>query len=327
MRECTMGDKRIAILMAVYNPRRDWLIEQLKSLNSQTYGNIMLYICDDCSPNVPFEKIEKCVRENITAFPYEITRNETNLGSNLTFQRLTEKAQGDYLAYCDQDDIWLPEKLEVLKNTLEQNGAELVCSDMYIIDGNGKQVADSITKVRRNHVFRSGEGLADTLWYSNFVSGCALLVKAQTAKDAVPFNPYMYYDHYIALFSANKGSIVSVPKPLIQHREHGGNQSSTLQGVTDKNSYIRLRVDKPASAVEWLSDNFVCEEKIKNVLATGLDWLKARQMYLHGNKKCAKVIWKYRKLSPMASVFEIAVPFMPKPVFKFAIWACRKIYS
>ena len=66
MSGCTeTGKPRIAILMAVYEPRMDWLREQLLSLNAQTYPNLMLYIRDDCSPTVPFEEIQSCVQDCI----------------------------------------------------------------------------------------------------------------------------------------------------------------------------------------------------------------------------------------------------------------------
>ena len=163
--------------MAVYEPRMDWLREQLMSLNAQTYPNLRLYIRDDCSPTVPYEQIQTCVREYITRFPYIITRNGKNLGSNGTFELLTQEADGELFAYCDQDDVWLPEKLTVLQEAMERERATLVCSDMYIIDGDGKQVADSITKVRRHHVFRSGRDLPEGQLTNNIVTGCKMLVQ------------------------------------------------------------------------------------------------------------------------------------------------------
>lgn len=162
----------------------DWLRQQLVSLNDQTYPNLRLYIRDDCSPTVPYEQIQSCVQDCITRFPYVITRNEENLGSNGTFELLTEEADGELFAYCDQDDVWLPEKLTVLREAMERERAVLVCSDMCIIDGDGKQVADSITKVRRHHVFRSGTDLARGLLTSNFVTGCTMLVQSDAAKRA-----------------------------------------------------------------------------------------------------------------------------------------------
>lgn len=320
------GKPLISILMAVYEPRMDWLREQLESLEAQTYPNLRLYIRDDCSPTVPFEEIRNCVEESINSFPYEIKRNEKNLGSNGTFEQLTCEAEGEYFAYCDQDDVWLPEKLTVLQEELERSGAQLVCSDMYIIDGEGRQTADSITKIRRHHIFRSGEGLTSTLWYSNFASGCALLVRAETAKAAVPFNPYMYYDHYIALYSANQGKVISLPAPLLRHREHGGNQSSSMQGIVDKASYTARRVDNVVNAVGWLTEHFSCERPLKQTLDEGLVWIRARQKHLHGERGQVRTIWRYRRLSPMVSLFEIVMPYLPKGLFQLAIWVKRNNY-
>lgn len=327
MSECMETIKpRIAILVAVYEPRIDWLREQLESLEAQTYPNLRLYIRDDCSPTVPFKEIKRCVEGCIHSFQWTITRNEENLGSNGTFQRLTEEAEGEYFAYCDQDDIWLPDKLVVLQKEIERSGALLACSDMHIIDGDGQMTADSITKIRRHHRFRSGVGLADTLWYSNFASGCALLVRSGIAKAAVPFNPYMYYDHYITLFAANKGLVVSINRPLIRHREHGGNQSSTMQGVVDRESYGRLRIHMVVEAVRWLTIHFPAEKALKITLDDGLRWMEARQKYFKGDRKQAGIVWRYRRFSPMASLFEIMLPYLPDCLFQLAIWMSTHNY-
>ena len=237
----------ISILMAVYEPRLDWLKEQLDSLNAQTYPNLRLYLRDDCSPTVPFETVRSLVGQCITSFPYTIERNERNLGSNRTFERLTTEAEGDYFAYCDQDDIWLPEKL------LEVPAYHklLVCSDMHIIDSEGKKVAHSITNVRRHHVFRSGEGLAPKLLFSNFVTGCTMLILAPIARAAVPFCPYMVHDHYLALFSAERGTVLSLSDMLVHYRIHGGNQTLMMAGVTDKESYYRVRIEVTFDRMRW----------------------------------------------------------------------------
>ena len=252
------GKPTISILMAVYEPRMDWLREQLESLEAQTYPNLKLYIRDDCSPTVPFEEIRSCAARCIRSFPYEVTRNEENLGSNGTFERLTQEAEGAFFAYCDQDDLWLPEKLAVLQRAQEESGAQLVCSDMYIIDGNGNRTADSIKKVRRHHRFRSGGDLAPGLTVSNFVTGCTMLIQAETAKGAVPFCPFMVHDHYLALCAAEKGEIISVPERLISYRVHGANQTGLLAGVTDRESYGRVRIAALVDRLGWLLENFPC---------------------------------------------------------------------
>lgn len=326
MSGCTeTGKPRIAILMAVYEPRMDWLREQLLSLNAQTYPNLMLYIRDDCSPTVPFERIQSCVRDCIRAFPYEIRRNEKNLGSNGTFEILTQEAEGEYFAFCDQDDVWLPEKLEVLEKATVESGALLVCSDVYIIDGSGKQTADSITEVRRHHVFKSGLGLAEGLLFHNFVTGCTMLVQAAMAKAAIPFCPYMVHDHYIALWCAERGEIISLLQQLVSYRIHTGNQTNLMAGVTDKASYGRIRIDLVLARMQWLKDHFPCGEDLKQIIGDAVVWAQARkENWKHYGG--AGLVWKYRRFSPLPSVAEIILKYIPDGLFMKAIQMARKNY-
>lgn len=313
----------ISILMAVYEPRMDWLREQLESLEAQTYTNLKLYIRDDCSPTVPFKEIKALVKDRIRSFPYEIRRNEENLGSNLTFERLTQEAEGEYFAYCDQDDIWLPEKLEVLQKELESSGALLACSDMYIINGEGRQKADSITKVRKRHRFKSGTELAEGLLISNFVTGCTMLMRAETAKAAVPFCPYMIHDHYLALYSAAIGKIVSLPAPLIRYRIHGNNQSGLLAGVRDKASYERIRIGVPLKKFQWLERQFSFREPLLEAIAQRRDWMRARLR--NWRRKGGWItVWKNRRFGPMTAVFELVAPWFPERLFLWVIDRIRR---
>lgn len=313
----------ISILMAVYEPKMDWLEEQLRSLNEQTYPNLRLYVRDDCSPTVPFEDIEALVKKCITAFPCILARNEENLGSNGTFERLTVEAEGEYFAYCDQDDVWLPEKLETLQKELEVAGAQLACSDMLIIDGNGNQVADSITKVRRRHRFRSGVGLAEGLLVSNFVTGCTMLVKSRAAKAAVPFCPYMVHDHYIALCCGAEGMIISLPQPLIRYRVHGGNQTGIMAGVTDKKSYGDIRINIPLEKFRWLQNHFPYRTDLQDPIDRRLRWMEARQRNWNGEGG-GYAVWKDRAFSRPSSLFEVTLQWIPEWAFRWIISLSRK---
>jgi len=317
------GKPLISILMAVYEPRLDWLKEQLESLEQQSYPNLRLYVRDDASPTVPFDEIEKLVGDCIRSFPYEIGRNEKNLGSNLTFERLTREAAGEYFAYCDQDDIWLPEKLEILQEEIESSGALLACSDMYIIDGEGRQVADSITKVRRRHVFRNGEALTEDLLISNFVTGCTMLVRTEMAKQAIPFCPYMVHDHYIALYCSATGQILSVIRPLIRYRIHGDNQSDVMAGVRDKSSYGEIRIDALVKRFQWLEKYFPYRRNLEEDIKKRLEWLLARQSNWKERRE-RTTVWKYRRFSPLASVFELAAVYFPNRLFMFFVGLKKK---
>ena len=298
---------QIAILMAVYEPRMDWLREQLMSLEAQTYSNIKLYVRDDCSPTVSFETIQSCVKDCIRAFPYEVARNEENLGSNKTFERLTAEAEGEYFAYCDQDDIWAPEKLERLENRLAKDSADLVCSDVYLIDGAGERFGESIADIRPRHVFRQGAGLAPGLIYRNFVIGCTALVRAARAKQALPFADSMVHDHYLAFFSALHGSIAVCPDRLVHYRIHGGNQTGVLAHIDDRKSYLEHHLTPFCERVEELGKRVSLPE-----LDVAAQWARARVRNARRQPGGMRALWKLRKVNLTTTMFELIVLRLPQ---------------
>lgn len=319
MSGCTeTGKPLVSILMAVYEPRMDWLREQLLSLNAQTYPNLRLYIRDDCSPTVPYEEIQSCVQDCISAFPCTIQRNEKNLGSNGTFELLTREAEGDYFAYCDQDDRWLPEKLSILQKSIEERQALLACSDMRVIDQAGHKIADSITQVRRHHIFYRGKDCAPKLLVKNFVTGCTMLVDSRAAKNCVPFCPYMVHDHYIALCCAEWGMIYSCPESLIEYRIHGGNQTGVLAGVKDRESYGRIRIDLAVEKFHWLMQFFHCSEETKQEIRKRMIWMESRQDNWRKRKKRWTAL-RYCAYSPIPTLFELLIVYLPDFVFDWCI--------
>ena len=209
--------KHVTILMATYNPSLPWLAEQLKSLNVQTYQDLSLVVLDDCSPDVPLAQIKDAVNTSITAFDFEIHQNPKNLGSCKTFERLTDIADGDYFAYCDQDDIWESDKIETLMSAIEED-TPLIYADLSIIDENGIKTHDSLRDIRKRLKHRQGYGLAKTILFRNFVTGCTMIVKAETAKQSIPFVSEMIGDHHLALYAASKGKIQYVDLPLVRYR-------------------------------------------------------------------------------------------------------------
>ena len=317
------GKPCIAILMAIYDPNPKWFREQLMSLNRQTYPNLRLYIRDDCSPNVSQETILETVRECVTAFPFIYRRNERNLGSNRTFELLTQEAEGDRFAYCDQDDIWLPEKLEILEADMERTGAVMVCCDVAVIDAQGNQTADSIVKVRKHAAQHSGTDLAPGLLFRNFVFGCACMMDAPQAKASLPFCPYYFHDHYLALWSAAHGLLYAEPKALIQYRIHGTNQTGVMLGVTDKESYAQVRIQIIIDRLTWLEQHFDCGASLKQSIRDGLCWARARlQNWQTGKGK--KTMWRYRHLGLPITLFELAAAGLPSGAVMAVIRLLRK---
>ena len=232
--------EKVSILMAIYKPNIKWLIEQLESLNNQTYKNLELTVYNDC----PEDKTnyEKIYAKYITNFKFSIIRGESNLGSTEVFAKLTEYADGDYIAYCDQDDIWLPNKIKTLVEKIIETNADMVCSDMYVIDAESKVVADSIIKVRPRHVFYNGANMFKQAIIHNWVTGCTVLIKTDMAKRALPFPKEFVHDAWLAAYVGAYGKIVNLNKSLIKYRIHGNNQTTVLVGINSKDDYYNDRI-------------------------------------------------------------------------------------
>lgn len=304
-----IGKPLISILMAVYEPRMDWLREQLMSLNAQTYPNLRMYIRDDCSPTVPHEQIQSCVQDCITRFPYTITRNEKNLGSNATFELLTKEAEGDLFAYCDQDDVWLPEKLTVLQEAMERERAVLAYSDVSAVDDEGKLLARSLRELRPRLTYLEGSDLAPKLFFRNCVAGCAMLVNSNIAERAIPFPRQTVCDHWIALLAATEGTVAFVPDQLVRYRQHKRNQTGVLAGVSDKQSYLRYKVAPLEERLTCYRQHTVPQEEIEAFARARID---GRII----------MIWKYRALAPHEAEFEIAAHLLPDGLIS---WMLRRV--
>lgn len=309
MSGCTeTGKPRIAILMAVYEPRMDWLREQLLSLDAQTYPNLMLYIRDDCSPKVPFEEIQSCVQDCIRAFPYVIKRNEKNLGSNGTFELLTQEAEGEYFAYCDQDDVWLPEKLEVLEQHFEAD-VQMAYSDLSIIDADGKKIAETMKEIRPRIDYLYGNGLSERFFFRNPTAGCSMLIRKDAAREALPFPRQTVCDQWLSIVASVHGKVAFESRPLVEYRQHENNQTGILTGITDKNSYRERKI-------EPLKERLVAYRKIARPSRGMAAFVAARES---GN---IRDLFLYRMYSPYEAVFEIAMRLLPNRAIR---WILRRI--
>ncbi len=307
----------ISILLAIYKPKTNWLAELLHSLDLQTYPNLELIICDDCPEYTVDEKI---ISSEIKKIPWKIVRNSTNLGSNKTFERLTLLANGEYLAYCDQDDIWLPEKLSTLYETITRENSVLACSDVLVIDSLGNLKAESITNVRRRFVFFKGKNQFAYLLTRNFAMGCTMLVKKEIAAGAVPFINEMIYDHWIALYASLAGKISVASLPLVKYRIHGENQTGVLIHIDNKQTYISERITAFYDRMASIENRLGKHEEITETA----QWVRARKDFSQKIRGSAGRLWKLRRFNVSVSLFELLFMRTPDPLFSLALRLVRK---
>ncbi len=99
---------RISVAICTYNGEK-YLSEQLASIAAQTRLPDEMVVCDDCSSDATPDLVEEFARS--APFPVRFFRNPINLRSTKNFEHAIALCDGDFIALCDQDDIWLPEKL------------------------------------------------------------------------------------------------------------------------------------------------------------------------------------------------------------------------
>ena len=309
------GKPLIAILMAVYNPRMDWLKLQLASLNSQTYPNLRLYIRDDCSSSIPFEEIQALVSQCITAFSFTIVRNEKNLGSNLTFEQLTREAEGEYFAYCDQDDIWDSNKLEMLFENINRTNATLSYCGQAVIDEESNVIAGDIRTIRSGDIFLEGKDCFRQLVVKNCIYGCTTIVPKFIAKESLPLPESFNYDHWISLWAAHRGTITRIESPLVFYRLHDRNQSTPLRGINTKQDYTKKRIYSLRNRLLACKSRFSDDEDTREYISELLQWVADREKWLNGYILVFPKILQSMHHSPKAVCFELIIPFCSERFF------------
>lgn len=312
----------VSILLAVYKPNEKWLIEQLISLNEQSYENLELIVYDDCPENPVNEEL---FTSNITNFSFKIIRGIENKGSNIAFEELTKMGNGEYFAYCDQDDIWREDKIALMMKKFSEEDVTLVCSDLSIIDENSKKTHESIRDIRKRIIYKSGYGLAKDLLISNFVTGCAMIVRKDIALKAIPFLNELVHDQWIAIIAAFNGKIEFVDERLVRYRQHSDNQTSILKDVYDKESYYEKRIDDFYNRYVAYKKRLASSEELRNYIENGIKWIKARENYsIKVSLRDLKIMIKYRDFHKVSILIEIILPFIPNFIFKYIIKLAQK---
>lgn len=215
----------LSIAMCTFNGE-DYIDAQLQSFCQQTLLPHELIICDDGSHDRTIEKAQKFSLR--APFPVYIYQNRKALGPAQNFSRAISLCKGEYIALSDQDDVWLPDKLECEMDLMihwegKKSGAVLVHSDLSVVDESLQIKHRSMFRAQHLH----HEGKADALkklLVQNYVTGCTVLLNRALVEKAMPIPmAAVMHDWWLALIAAADGEIAFVSKPTVLYRQHGKN--------------------------------------------------------------------------------------------------------
>ncbi len=239
---------RICIVLATYNGEK-YLSKMLDSLVAQSRPADVIIAVDDGSKDSTCEILQKY--RNV--LPLQIESLPQNTGHRAAFSHALSLAQkiiteDDLIALADQDDVWLPQKIEILEKTIESTKTSLVFGDAEVIDGDGNKIADSwqeFSKIEK-HI-----SIEHQIAGINNVTGCMSLFKASLLDAVLPIpEGVTVHDRWIAIIADKKGGIAATDTPVIQYRIHGGN---AVGGVADQS--MRQTIEERISWIETLLSN------------------------------------------------------------------------
>lgn len=217
----------IDVLLATYNGEK-YIKEQIDSILNQSYKNIRLIISDDCSKDKTQEILKEYEKKDNRI---ELHIQEKNLGVVKNIEFLLKQVKNKYYMLSDQDDVWLPEKIEKSLETLLKNNVDLVFGDLEVVDQDlktmypsfgdfmllNKKINKYINSNRLNYIY-------------NCVTGCTILAKKETIQKILPLpkkSKYLIHDHWIGLMTSIYGKVAYMPEKYIKYRQHGNNQVGT----------------------------------------------------------------------------------------------------
>jgi glycosyltransferase involved in cell wall biosynthesis len=260
----------ISVALCTYNGA-PYLREQLDSVLMQTYGNIEVVAVDDCSTDTTLSILEDYrVRDS----RLRVHQNPANIGFRRNFERAMTLCAGQFVAPCDQDDVWAREKLSTLYEVIA--GHALAYCNSGVIDAQGRPV--DLAMSDQFEMVSTDDPAVFSM--TNCVSGHAMLFQRALLERALPVPESFFHDWWLAAVAASSGGIIYCNRKLVQYRQHGGNITDTLVERREKrrrNHYAGYRWDRERERVARVSHLARLPGSSQLLLARLRDLLIARQ--------------------------------------------------
>lgn len=281
-----MKTKKVEILLATYNGER-YLREQLDSILEQDYENWVVRACDDASTDHTYEILEEYREQNPDKFI--ITRNERGFGSaKSNFMHLIQNSTCDYVMCCDQDDVWLPNKISLTMQEMRKNEQSnkpiLVHTDLKVVDSKLNVLSDSFF-VHSN--FRKEFTLNEIL-IQNFVTGCTMMMNRPMVELMSRVNNcdnILMHDWLASVLATSVGRVAFVDQPTMLYRQHAINSVgakkygfalflSKLKEAKMRQSLVNTSVQ--AGEITKLYQDILDEEKYQLLYQYSTIWEKSK---------------------------------------------------
>lgn len=317
-------DETIDVLLATYNGEK-YLAEQMDSILNQTYTNINLIISDDCSTDKTREILEHYKQKDDRVSVYY---QEKNLGYVKNFEFLLRKVEHNFYMLSDQDDVWLPEKIEKSFNKLKKENADLVFTDLEVVDENLNTIHHSFNELMLlDKKIKKYINTYKLNYLYNCITGCTIMSKRKFIEKILPFpvdSKYMIHDYWIGLVISLNGKLIYIPEKYIKYRQHGNNQigiEKESHGYKQFNQVRNLFIDVKIGIFKtYVNNKQVFTYEIQNINKNAYDYFLEIRDKKNFNFKKWRVfheLYKTESIKYYIANFAIMnLPFFCRPVYK-----------
>ena len=216
--------KTVSVVLAAHNGAK-YIEEQIRSIAVQTLPPFELIISDDASTDNTLQIVQDVLSE--CDFTVKTIRNERALGFRDNFLQACLLAQGDFIAFCDQDDVWHPTKLEKCSEFFEDKSVSLIVHAARLIDDNSNQIG----------MFRQGitnTTIKPPLSYDPWGTfwGFSMVFRRELIElidirdrfiDYIVPSELIAHDRWVMLLGQMVGAIAEIEDPLVNYRQHANN--------------------------------------------------------------------------------------------------------
>ncbi|MBM7267473.1 glycosyltransferase family 2 protein [Streptococcus sp. 2018037] len=211
---------KVNILMSTYNGQQ-FLSEQIRSIQEQSYTDWTLFIRDDGSSDNTKEILKDFERQDSRVHLIDSDKSD-NLGVIKSFHKLVNHDRADYYFFSDQDDVWLPNKLELSLNEAQNYPANLplmVYMDLKVVNQDLEIMTESMVKSQSHH---ANTELVQELT-ENTVTGGVAMINHTLAEMWQETDDILMHDWYLALLASAFGNLVFIDQPGELYRQHSDN--------------------------------------------------------------------------------------------------------
>lgn len=237
----------VGVIVATYNGEK-YIEAQLRSLYEQTRLPDVILVTDAGSSDGTVDICEQFfgVAPGVELRILTNGNTETALGVVDNFEKGLNALDTDYIFFCDQDDVWMPRKIESVVAHMNETDAALCFSNADVVNGSLQQMGSSLWSSygfcpemngEKHKLYLPGEksSLFSQLLSNNIVTGMTMCMRSSLKTILLPFSKHGYHDAWISILASLFVNVVALNENLVLYRQHDANQEGANRAQKKKN--------------------------------------------------------------------------------------------